>query len=211
MRVAKDRVVLLLFPRRVGVLADVGIVVAGIAGNLGTQEGGAEKLLVDIGELNLGKHESFVVAMKLIHLDGVLAVVHEVACLLYAALLAEGEQFAGILQGDLLLPLEAADAIHGWSLDGEVAFVATGAHTHRMAMAATDVALQYLGLVEGEGAVAVVGDEELALDLLHYSSSEEFDMRNDLMKPSILPSITPPTSEVWCPVRWSFTRRSSKT
>ena len=69
MRVAKDRVVLLLFPRRVGVLADVGIVVAGIAGNLGTQEGGAEKLLVDIGELNLGKHESFVVAMKLIHLE----------------------------------------------------------------------------------------------------------------------------------------------
>ena len=45
----------------------------------------------------------------------------------------------------------------------------------------------------------------------YYSSSAEFDMRYDLMNPSILPSITPPTSEVWCPVRWSFTRRSSKT
>lgn len=170
MRVAKDRVVLLLFPRRVGVLADVGIVVAGIAGNLGTQEGGAEKLLVDIGELNLGKHESFVVAMKLVHLDGVLAVVHEVACLLYAALLAEGEQFAGILQGDLLLPLEAADAtIERGTLDGEVAPVATGADTHRMAVATTDVALQDVVLGIGQRSVTVVGDEKLAFDFFHKS------------------------------------------
>ena len=29
-----------------------------------------------------------------------------------------------------------------------------------------------------------------------YSSSDELDIRYDLMKPSILPSITPPTSEV---------------
>ena len=37
--------------------------------------------------------------------------------------------------------------------------------------------------------------------LMLYASSEEFDMRYDLMNPSILPSITPPTSEVWWPVR----------
>ena len=65
-------------------LADVGIVVAGISGDLLAQECGAEKLFVHVGEFDLGKHESFVVAMKLIHLDGVLPVVHEVACLLYA-------------------------------------------------------------------------------------------------------------------------------
>ena len=144
MRVAKGRACSLLIPRRVGVLADVGIVVAGIAGNLGTQEGGAEKLFVDVGELDLGKHEAFVVAMKLIHLDGVLAVVHEVAGLLYTACLAEGKQFASILQGDLLLPFEAADAIRRGAFDGEVALVAARAHTYRMAVSATDVALQYL-------------------------------------------------------------------
>ena len=48
--------------------------------------------------------------MELIHLDRVLAVVYEVARLLNA-LTAKGEQLAGIVEGNLFLPLKAADAI----------------------------------------------------------------------------------------------------
>ncbi len=43
------------------------------------------------------------------------------------------------------------------------------------------------------------------------SSLPANSIRNALMNPSISPSITPPTSEVWNPVRWSLTRRSSIT
>lgn len=78
-------------------LADVGIVVAGISCDLLAQECGAEKLLVHVGEFDLGKYKSFVVAMKLIHLDGVFAVVHEVACLLYAHAGTSGKTIASFL------------------------------------------------------------------------------------------------------------------
>ena len=46
---------------------------------------------------------------------------------------------------------------------------------------------------------------------ISYSASAAKVIRYDLIKPSRFQSITPLTSDVWNPVRWSFTRRSSKT
>ena len=55
--------------------------------------------------------------MKFVDLDNVVAVVHEVAGLLYA-LGAEREEIAGIVERNLLLPFETADTIGRRSLDG---------------------------------------------------------------------------------------------
>lgn len=93
-------------------LADVSIIVALIASNLHAQERGTVERLIYACELYLGKYESFVFTMKLVHLYRVLAVVHKVACLLYAPRTAERKELARILQGYLFLPLETADTIH---------------------------------------------------------------------------------------------------
>ena len=156
-------------PRLVGVVAEVGVVVMPVARDFAPEEWGAKVLLVHVAQLDLGKHQAFVIAVKLVHLDHVLPVAYEVARLLNA-FATEGEELARIVEGDLLLPLEAADApIQRGALDGEVALVASGAYAHRVAVAATDIALQDVVFGIGQGAVTIVGDEEFAFDFFHRS------------------------------------------
>lgn len=159
----------LIAPRGVWVAADVGVVVVSVAGDLAAEEGGGEVFFVDVVELNLGKHQALVVAMELVDFNGMFPALYEVARLLYA-LTAEGEELAGIVESDLLLPFEAADTVGRGSFDGEEAFVATGAHAYRAAMTTADVALQDVGLVVCQSAITVVGDEELTFDFFHDSA-----------------------------------------
>jgi hypothetical protein len=64
-------------------LADVGIVVMGVASDLSAQKRWTLKGLIDVRELYLGKDEAFIVAMKLVYLNGVWAIGHKVTRLLY--------------------------------------------------------------------------------------------------------------------------------
>ena len=146
--------------------ADVGIVVVLVARDLTAEVGGQDVLLVDGRELDFGKHETLVVPVKFVDFNGMFSVFHQVAGLLNP-LAAEGEQLACIVEGNLLLPLETADTVGRGPLDGEIPAIAPGADAHRMAVAATDVALQDIALVVRQGTVTVVGDEELAFDFFH--------------------------------------------
>lgn len=146
--------------------ADVGVVVVLVACDFAAKVGGQDVLLVDGRELDLGEHETLVVTVKFVDFNGMFSVFHQVAGLL-DALAAEGEELACIVEGNLLLPLEAADAVGRGTLDSEIPLVAPGAHTHRMAVAATDVALQDVALVVRQSTVAVIGNEKFALDFFH--------------------------------------------
>lgn len=133
-----------LFPSRVWMFADVSIIVMRVSCDLGTQKGRVLKGFIYSTKFDFSKDEAFVLAMKLINLNGMFTIRNEVTSLLYASIMAEGKKFASIGKSNFFFPFEAADTICRRSLNSEIALIATSTHTHRMTVTTTNIALQYL-------------------------------------------------------------------
>ena len=112
--------------------------------DLGTQKRRTFKGFIYSTKFDLSKDEAFVLAMKLINLNGVFTIRNEVTSLLYAPIMAEGKKFASIGESYFFLPFEATDTICRGPLDSEIALIATSTHTYRMTVTTTNIALQYL-------------------------------------------------------------------
>ena len=162
----------------VGVGGEVGVVVAGVAGDFGTEPGGEVEdgvygggvvegsvLRGDEvgGELDFGEDEALVGAVEDVDLDDEGAVGHEVAGFVDDAGLTEGEQLAGFVGGDFPFPFHTGEAVRrGGALDGEVAAVVAEAHADGAAGGAAEVALDDAGAGGGQLPVVVAPDEVLA-------------------------------------------------
>ena len=90
---------------------------------------------------------------------------HQIACLVDDARLAELEEMLGLIEGDFLFKLIATQStIERRAFDGQKSRAVTTAYSDGTPVTATDVALLNAAAVEGQLLVAVVLDKELTFD-----------------------------------------------
>ena len=138
------------------------VVETAVASDFESQKRRALERLVRRLQLHLGHHQSFVLTIELVDLEGVVAAFHEKARLIDDTRLAEAEQLFGFLDGNLLLKLITAQAtIERRALDGQITAPSTQSNPDGTAVAAADVALlDAVGSI-GEAFVVVASHHEL--------------------------------------------------
>lgn len=155
-----------LRPLGVGILAELGIVVAAVAGDFLAEPIGADERFIGSTELNFSNDEAFVLAVELVDLEGV-AVGHrdKPTDFVDGAGFAQTHEGERLVDADFFLELVAREAVvRRGTFDGEVGVVAVfaGAHsnTYRASTLRADVALH---------------DARMACrSLLEIASNEEF-------------------------------------
>ena len=119
-------------PAAEGAGSEGSIVVAGVAGHFLAQPGGAGEGFVGAVQLDFGKDEPLVVAVKLVDFPEVGAAGDVVAGLVDAPRFAELQELKGVGDRDFVLPFVAGDSGRvACALDGEVGAFAFHAHAHR--------------------------------------------------------------------------------
>jgi hypothetical protein len=99
-------------------------------------------LFVTVSEFDFSHDQSFVVAMKFVNFEGVIARTDEPAGFVDKSLLTERHHLLAILEGYLLFKLIAREpAIERGSLDGDIGTVVAKAYTYRFATVAAEIAL----------------------------------------------------------------------
>ena len=140
----------LISPDRVGIEQQVRVVEVPVARHFRPQKGRSVKGLVLAPQLHLGKYQSFVVAMELIHLKLMPSMGHYPTCLVNESATAQLQQLMSLGGGNLLLELHTAEpAIQGRPLDGQVSLVVPCPHTYRCSLA-LEVALLYMCVADGK-------------------------------------------------------------
>ena len=142
------------------------VVVTAVAGDFITDEIRFFVGFVGTLQLNLSHHETLVVAKELVDLEGVGAAVHKIAALVDDTRLTETEQLFGLLKGNLLLELIAAQAaIDGRALDGEEALLIADADTYGAPATTTNVTLSYAVALACAALVVIAAHQEFPLYL----------------------------------------------
>ena len=178
----------------------MAVVIFCIASYLTSQERGLFKSLINAGKLNLGNHKPLVVAQELIYLECMPSVVDKVTILVYNATLTQFHKLPSLIDRNFTLPLVTAQpAVKRRAFYCEISLVCTHTHAGGISPTATYVTLCYAVATVGLCLVAVARNKEFTFNFNchNYSPSSANSIRYDFMKPSILPSITPFTSDVW--------------
>src|SRR5690606_3714182 len=157
-------------PARVGARGERQVVVARLVGDLAADPWRQGEVLVDARQLDLGHHQSRVLAQELVDLPQMPLVADQVPALVDRAAHAQRQQLARIVHRDRVVELLPA-APELARLEVEEGFVTLDAHPHRRVLLAAvhgaevvDIALGHGQDGVGGGAPGCVGDEEFAFD-----------------------------------------------
>ena len=142
------------------------VIETAVACHLSTKERWSVEGLVFGIELHLSHHLSLVVAIKLIHLKGVLMVVDEITGLVDDARFTEFEELLCLLYRYLLLKLITAHPLGiRRTFDGEVTTAVTQSHPDGASVTAADISLFDTAIEESQLLIAVIFHQELAFYL----------------------------------------------
>ena len=107
--------------------------------------------------------------MKLIYLDGGIAIGYQIAGLIDNALFAKSEQLLRLGYAYRLFPLETSSTcLIGLSFDGDKSLVALETYAHRALRHRAKVALREAHLLRGKGFVSIVFYFEFSFYLLWH-------------------------------------------
>ena len=109
----------------------MGIAETYISSDFGTDEIGLFVRFILAPKFHFGHHQTFVVTIKLINLEGMVATFHEITPLIHKAAFAQRQQMFGLVERDFLLKLIARQtAVVGMTFNCELRLVVTHAYAH---------------------------------------------------------------------------------
>ena len=159
-------------PKAEGHLAHVRVVEASVACHLLSDEVGLLVNFVLALQFHLGHNKTSIVAMKLVHLEGVAAALHQIAMLVDDARFADVHQLVGLVERNLLFKLEAREPPIGRrTFDGQETAVVADTHPDRPAVAAADISLLDVATTFSKLPVGIASNQELAfyLHVCHFT------------------------------------------